>query len=132
MKTIRQIITKAAPEKATPKKVAVKAPAKKVVKPVAKTVAKKVAKKELVYADNESSFWLSDGQILNSLVALANAFDTLNKEVYSHHVASWKNDFAQWVEIVLGDAACAKSLKTAKTPAAAKIVVVKYLKLYNI
>jgi hypothetical protein len=132
MKTIRQIVTKVAPEKTTAKKVTPKAVVKKAVKPVAKTVTKKAAKKDLVHADNHSSFWLSDGQILNSLLALRDAFATMEKEVYTHHVSVGKNDFAQWVEIVLDDAPCAKSLKTAKTPAAAHTVVVKYLKLYNL
>lgn len=120
------------PTKTAPAKVvAKKTPAKKVA------VAKKTTKKApmmtpLVYADNSESFWLSDGQILNNLVALKDALSTMNASVYAHHATAGKNDFAQWVEEVLGDASCAKSLRSAKTPASAKTAVVKHLKNYSI
>lgn len=120
---------------AVPKKVVAKAAPKKVVKTAtkagSKTTPKVSAKKALVYADTNTSFWVADGQILNSLVALRDALAKMKKNVYSQHVSVQKNDFANWVAAVLGDGACAKELKSAKTPAAAKTVVVSYLKLYT-
>lgn len=116
---------------ASTRTVAKKVPAKKVVatkKPAKKTVGKA----SLVYSQNEESFWISDGQILNSLVSLKEAFASMDKTVYAHHVTPSKNDFAEWVEQVLGDASCAKSLRAAKTPASAKTAVVKHLKNYSI
>ncbi len=110
---------------ATPKKVAVK-------KSVTKTTSAKKAKaKSLVYADNETSFWVSDGQILNSLVALRDALAAMEKATYVHHVTKDRNDFALWVETVLGDKACAKDLRQAKSAGGAKLVVVKHLKTYQ-
>lgn len=113
------------------------APAKKVAvkKTVAKApVAKKAssAKKSLVYANNETSFWVSDGQILNSLLSLRDAFATMEKAVFSHHVSKEKNDFANWVEVVLGDKACAKDLREAKSPGGAKLIIVRHLKGYTL
>jgi len=114
-------------KKVAPKKVAKKATVKKVTT----TKTKKVAKKPLVYADNASSFWLSDGQILNSLIALDDALRAMKKEVFLHHVQDNKHDFADWVDIVLCDAACAADLRKAKTPKTAHTVVTKHLKVYN-
>lgn len=123
-------------KKSTTKKAASKkATAKKVVqkKGAAKGAAKKgTAKRDLVYADNNSSFWVTDGRVLNSLVALADALSEMEKEVYSYHVAKDRNDFATWVSDVLCDAACAKDLHQAKSPRSARTVVVRHLKLYAV
>lgn len=114
-------------------------PTKKVAAPVQKKAAapKKVAKpvaaqKPLVYASNDESFWTTDGQILNSMTALRDAFAQMQKAVFTHHVTKDKNDFAAWVDDVLGDSACAAELRKAKTPATARMVVVKHLKTYRI
>ena len=107
-----------------PKKVI--APAKKVAskKVVKKTAVKKTAststktkastKKTLVYADNAHSFWLNDGQILNSLIALDIALQAMQKEVFLHHIQDGKHDFADWVDTVLCDALCASDLRKTK------------------
>jgi hypothetical protein len=110
---------------------------KKVVKKVAakKAVAKKATKgrsKELVFADNQSSFWVKNGEILNSLVALSSALEKMEKAVFAHHVNKNRNDFADWVRDVLKDNECANDLRKAKSSAGAKIVVVKHLKVYSV
>jgi hypothetical protein len=119
---------------ATPKKVTAKPAAKKVA-PVKKVAAKKAVtkttKKSLVYAGNNTSFWVANGEVLNSLVALRDSLAKMDAAVYKKHVSSEKNDFANWVGAVLNDAACAKDLLGAKTPASAKTVVVRHLKLYT-
>ena len=116
---------------ATTRTVAKKASVKKVAT-VKKVVKKSVTKKTFVYAHDSESFWLSDGQILNSLVALKDALGKMDKTTYAHHVTASKNDFAEWVEQVLDDTECAQSLRGAKTATAAKSVVVKHLKDYSI
>lgn len=88
--------------------------------------------KPLVYADNQTSFWVSNGQILNSLIALRDALDMMEKEVYHYHAGEAHNDFANWVAAVLCDVDCAKDLEKAKTPTSARTVVVKHLKTYSI
>lgn len=106
---------------------------------VKKTVVKVAAKKpvskavpSLVYANDSQSFWVSDGQILNSLVALEAALTSMDKEVFSHHVSKDKNDFAGWVDAVLKDGECAKSLKGVKTAKTAALAVKKCLKKYQV
>lgn len=129
--TTKKVTKKAVAKKTASKKVAKKTTAKKTV---AKKVAKKTSsnkKKPLVYADNQTSFWVSDGQILNSLVALRDALDVMEKEVYEYHAGKAQNDFSNWVATVLADNACAKDLEKAKTCKSAKTAVVRHLKFYS-
>ncbi len=113
----------AAPKKAATKKVVAKKPA---VAP-----KKKTGKKPLMIANNQQSFWVNNGQILNSLLALELALSEMSKETFSYHVAKDRNDFAQWVEYILLDTSCAADLRKSKTQAATKTVVKKYLKNYQ-
>ncbi|MEY3783903.1 MAG: hypothetical protein RLZZ230_225 [Candidatus Parcubacteria bacterium] len=104
----------------------------KAVKSVVKTVNKTAAKKPLVYADNQRSFWVSNGQVLNSLIALRDALDAMENEVYLYHAGEAHNDFANWVSDVLCDTTCASDLNKAKTLNSARTAVVKNLKTYKI
>lgn len=118
---------------ATPKKATVKKVAKKETSKKTSAAPKKSAgKKSLLIANNQQSFWVNNGQILNSLLALEVALGSMPKETFSYHVAKGRNDFAQWVEYVLVDAACAADLRKAKTASAAKTVVIKHLKTYQL
>lgn len=147
-------------KKVVAKKVAKKPVAKKVVKkPVVKKVAKTVkatktakgakvtgkakgagktkasaakAKKDLLFTNNEQSFWVTDGQILNSLLALHEALLAMNDDVFYHHANSDKNDFADWVEFVLCDGSCATDLRKVEDKTKASTVVGKHLKTYKI
>ena len=121
-----------------PKKVAAKKVATKVATAPKKAVAKKVTKAtvvkpkyRLVVASDSESFWVTDGQVLNSLIALEAALATMPKSVYSYHISATGSDFADWVELVLLAPECARALRNAKTAAAAKTVVTKYLKAHH-
>lgn len=140
-KTAAKKTAKKAPKKATTKRAASKKVATKKKSPTPKTTSKKTTSKKatsagnqkaLVYADDTKSFWVTDGQVLNSLLALRDALTQMEKDVYRYHAAGKKNDFADWVERVLVDKACAADLKKAKTPNAAKTIVVRHLKLYQL
>jgi len=141
-KVAKKSVAKKAPAKKVAKKVAKKAVAKKTTQKTAnksnpkkvskKTPAKTPTKKSLVLAPNEQSFWVTNGAVLNSLVALRDALDEMEKEVYSYHVSKEHNDFASWVDVVLCDAQCAAELKKAQTPVKAKSVVTRRLKVYSI
>lgn len=137
MKTTTKKETKNTSKKAAPKKVAkAKSTSIKVTGVASKKVAtKKVSgpklKKELVVASNYNSFWMNDGQILNSLVALESALKKMDIAVYKYHTQASRHDFANWVEDVLHDIECAVALRSAKTPKSAHAVVVKFLKLYK-
>jgi len=134
--------TKKAPKKTVSKKVTKKSPAKKSVKKSVKKMVKKAPrkkatkntltnKKSLVITADQSSFWVNDGQILNSLLALRDALHEMEKTVFQYHVRSDQNDFSDWVKVVLRDEACATELKKARTPNSARTVVVRHLKNYK-
>ena len=111
-----------------------KAPAKKVaVKKTTKTV-KRSSKKPafMVYADDGECFWTTDGQVLHDLNDLQMALASMNDMVYGHHVNTLKNDFADWVEHVLFDAACAADLRASKKSSQARTVVVRHLRAYSV
>lgn len=122
--------TKKAPAKKVAKKAAKKSPAKKTT--AKKTTSKDAGKKDLVFAPDHESFWVSDGQVLNSLLALRDAFSEMDKQVYLYHAEGEANDFSNWVGVVLCDEKCAKDLQKAKTPSSAKTVVVRHLKMYAV
>lgn len=108
-------------KKAAPKKVAAK-----------KTTAVKAAGlKKIVVASDKHSFWLNDGQILNDLIALKNAFSKMEKEVYHYHTKNGRHDFANWVEDVLHDSLLAEDLRKSKTPKTAHLSVEQHLRLYQ-
>lgn len=126
--------TSSSPSKSTAKKTTVKKVAKKVTatkKPVAKkaTEGKKVP---LVCAPQAEQFWMSDGQILADLVALADSFAAMDELLFSFHANKERNDFADWVEAVLGDKTCANSLRKADSPKKAHGVVVRRLRSYHV
>lgn len=137
-KVAKKVPTKKVTKKPAAKKVAKKSAAKKttkqstVKKAPQKTTSKSSAKKPLVLASNDTSFWVTNGAVLNSLVALRDALDKMEKEVYSYHVTKEHNDFANWVDVVLCDAKCADELKKAHTPVKAKSVVTRHLKVYSV
>lgn len=119
-KTVKKVTKKAAPKKTT----------KKTTK---KTASKKSSKqvKALVCAPDDKCFWTTDGQILKDLEELKFAFGSMDDEVFLHHVTKDRNDFADWVENVLEDKACASALRRSKKPSSAKTVVIKHLRLYS-
>lgn len=123
---------KAVTKKTTAKKIATKKPAAKKTTTKKRATAVKKPTKDLVYASDQESFWTTDGEILNSLIALAEAFGKMEKGVYQFHALGDQNDFAIWVETVLCDKDCAADLVKAKTHKSARTVVNKHVKNYAV
>lgn len=90
----------------------------------------KKSPKTLVYATDAESFWVSSGEILNSLVALCDALQHMDKQVFTFHATGESNDFSLWVRHVLQDVECAYALQKAKTPRGARVIIMRHLKLY--
>jgi len=129
-KSVSKKVTKTTTKKLVAKRGAVK---KKVTKKsVAKQVPIKKPVKDLTYASDQESFWTTDGEILNSLLALRDALAKMDVDIYQFHAAGEQNDFSIWVDTVLRDGDCAGDLKKAKTPRSAKTTVVRHLKMYSI
>jgi len=125
-KKVLKTAVKKAPVKKAPTK---KAPAKKAT---AKKATTKKRVRALVCAPGEHCFWTTDGQVLQDLNQLQLAFGSMGEEVFLHHVTKEKNDFADWVEHILEDAACAAELRRSKKPASARTVVVRCLRSYEL
>lgn len=48
-------------------------------------------------------FWSHDGQMYRNLNELAQGLANMNDETYMYHANEAKNDFARWVQDVIGD-----------------------------
>lgn len=109
-----------------------KAAEKKVEKKKVPTRNLKKAKRVLVQAQGEQCFWTNNGAIISTLIDLSNLLSSIHGDVYEYHVRKEKNDFADWVEFVLGDRELASGLRKARTPKSAHTCVVRRLKIYDI
>lgn len=85
----------------------------------------------MVCAIDGECFWSRDGQILRNLSDLQLAFGSMDDEIFIHHVTKEKNDFADWVEHVLGDSECAQALRTARKKERAQKIVEMHLRNYS-
>ncbi len=131
-KKVAKVAAKKTVSKASGSK-SVNVPVKKVkeVKTVTKKIKSVPTKKTLMVASSHNSFWMNDGQILNTLVALAGALREMKAAVYKYHTNNGRHDFANWVDDVLADAECASALRKCKTAKTAHAMVVKHLKGYS-
>ncbi len=125
-KITKKVVAKKLDTVTVSKKVDTKTTGKTPIKPAP------ITKKTLVVANNQTSFWVKNGQILNSLVALKDSLAEMEKEVYLYHAGGKHNDFSSWIAAVLSDIECAEAIEKAKTPKSAKTVVAKHLKKYHI
>ena len=66
----------------------------------------------------EKCFWVNNGPIIKNIQELPQVLRSLDDVKYKHHVNENKNDFAKWVNDVLGDIVLAKELSNAKTKSA--------------
>jgi len=66
----------------------------------------------------EHCFWTPDGQILKNVAELRTALKKMSRETFRHHVNEEKNDFANWIGEVFGDAELAENVRKAASKAA--------------
>lgn len=136
--TKKAVVKKAVPKKTAKKAPAKKAPAKKKAAPAKKAAAKKspakksAGKKTLIKARGPACFWTRDGLILENLITLRQALKAMSEDEFNFHVTKDRNDFADWVEQVLGDADCAAALRKSRKPNSAATVVVRHLRYYEV
>ncbi len=105
-------------ERKTPAKTATAGPTRhKPAKPgAANPPRKRAAAAVLIDAPPDKCFWVNGGLVLKNLRELHDALtQSISEEQFAHHVSGDRNDFARWVEEVLGDATCAKALRRART-----------------
>lgn len=89
-------------------------------------------KRVLTRAAGEQCFWVKNGAILADLVELSSALKEMEKEVFAHHVRKTQNDFADWIQYVLGDTELADMIRKVKTAKSFHTIVVRRLKTYDV
>ena len=75
----------------------------------------------------EKKFWVNDGSILKNLKELPDALKQMSDETFMHHVNENKNDFANWVEDVVGERKLARELRSLNSRAAMMTAVKRRL-----
>jgi hypothetical protein len=118
---VNQVETKAPTRKRTPKNGEAKTTRRKHTTASVEisgegTHAPVMAGRFLVQAPPDKAFWVNGGPVLTDLQQLRDALaGDISDEQFVHHVTGDKNDFAQWVEEVLGDTRCAQALRRARS-----------------
>lgn len=98
------------------------------VKKVSKTNKKNSSKKPMVQAEGMFCFWVNNGPVICNFRELHGAMKEMSDDQFMHHVTDEKNDFAAWVDEVLGEGAAAREIRRAKTRMAALMAIEKFLK----
>jgi len=70
---------------------------------------------ETILEDSTKYFWLSSGAGLRSIRELANTLPSMPVDVFSYHVNSEKNDFANWIEGVFHEPELATRLRNCQS-----------------
>ncbi|MFH1170044.1 MAG: hypothetical protein V1704_00545 [Candidatus Vogelbacteria bacterium] len=86
----------------------------------------------LTIAPAGAFFWVNNGPPLRHLLDLSKFLAIITEEQFSYHTKRAGNDFAKWVEAILGDKLCARALEKSKTVATARLAVSRALKRYNV
>ena len=75
----------------------------------------------------EQYFVLCNGENLKSIHDLAKHIETLDDDVYNHHVNAEKNDFANWVSGVFEQHDLAETLRASESKQESHIALLKHL-----
>ena len=70
----------------------------------------------LADVEPEKAFWLADGRVLKNAKELVAALENMDDSVWEHHVTADRNDFANWIEGVFGQAQLGAALRKVKSP----------------
>ena len=68
-----------------------------------------------IHISEDRQFWLHDGRVLQNLHELQHVLSDMSPATFKHHVSSKHNDFAKWINDILGDAKFAGKLKKARS-----------------
>lgn len=89
---------------------------------------KKAHKGVFVCAVGRECFWVNNGPVLRDIEELYSALSTMPETQFCYHVRGKKNDFADWVEDVLGDRTLARRLRKAGKVKSAATAVAKRIR----
>ena len=70
-----------------------------------------------IRAEGDRRFWVHEGLVLSDLQELRNAlaYKEISESQFMHHVTDGRNDFANWIELVLCDEKCAAAVRKIKS-----------------
>ncbi len=88
---------------------------KRIKKMVTKKGSIRDAKKILSDVPEDKRFYVHNGSILKNLRELGGELERMSFETFHYHVNPYKNDFANWVNDVIGDKILADELRKVKT-----------------
>jgi hypothetical protein len=88
-------------------------------------LSKDMALKALAEVPDDKVFYMSDGRVLKSLPELSAALESMDMDIFSHHVNSEKNDFANWINGVIGDEKLSAEVAKSKNIAALSMKIRK-------
>jgi len=75
----------------------------------------KTAKTLFLDLPKEHKFWIKNGKEVNNLTELYKSLIEMDEAVYKHHANKKRDDFAKWVDNVLGDTILSRRLKASTT-----------------
>jgi tetrahydromethanopterin S-methyltransferase subunit B len=62
----------------------------------------------------EHYFRAKDGTVIKSLTGLAEALELMDQQTFDHHIHDGRNDFAAWVNDIIGDAELSRQIRHLK------------------
>jgi hypothetical protein len=89
--------------------------------------AKDETKRRISRAPKEKYFWVVDGTVIRSIKELAQAVDSMDYNIYQHHVNNGRNDFAQWIEDVFKLTSLGRELRQSNNKDRTVITILKHL-----
>lgn len=119
-KTAKKVVNKKVSKKNTKKKTVRKA----AVKRTAKTKPKISINSPK--AKGEECFYVTNGLVIDDLLGLVDALDTMTDDVFYHHVNDERNDFANWVKEIMKEAELAEKIMSQNTPDRCQIVILRH------
>lgn len=126
-KSTKKIAKKTA-KKVVSKKVSKKNTKKKTVRKATKKTAKTKPKISInsPKAKGEECFYVTNGLVIDDLLGLVDALDTMTDDVFYHHVNDERNDFANWVKEIMKEAELAEKIMSQNTPDRCQIVILRH------
>lgn len=106
-----------------------KKPKKKALesKNIPKNTKKNLIETETIIIPQEKYFFLNDGRSLKDMFELANCLETINEEIFFHHVNDFKNDFSNWIKDVFGNKGLADEIFLIKDPKQTQLIILKHI-----
>lgn len=97
-----------------------------------KTISPKIANETMIKVSrtvpSEQVFWTVDGRSFASLVELMQGIKVMEGRVYNYHADPKHQDFAKWINVVVGDRALSIQVKKSSSQKETYKIINHYLK----